>query len=54
MLPAAADEMAGVETTRMVVETDAGLTELSLRRVEGTLTRSGDAEGAASWSSSAP
>lgn len=47
LLPAAADEMAGVETTRMVVETEAGLTELALRRVDGRLTRSGDAVGTA-------
>ena len=47
LLPAAADEMADVATTRMVVEAGDGLTALSVRRVEGTLIRSGDAEGTA-------
>lgn len=47
LLAAAADAMAEVETARLVVETDADLSELAVRRVEGVLTRSGDAEGTA-------
>lgn len=47
LLAAAADEMAGVQSTRVVVETDADLSGLSVRRVEGVLTRSGEAEGTA-------
>lgn len=45
LLAAAADEMAGVETTRLTVESDTDVTDLSVRGIEGVITRTGDAQG---------
>ena len=47
LLAAAADEMAAVQSTRLVVETDTDVSGLPVRKVEGVLTRSGEAEGTA-------
>lgn len=47
LLPAAADRMAAVETARLAVETDTDVSDMPVRRVEGVITRVGDAEGTA-------
>lgn len=47
LLSAAADEMAGVETVAMLLESDTELAGLPVRQVDGVITRAGDAEGTA-------
>jgi lipoprotein LprG len=47
LLTAAADEMAGVETVAMLLETDVDLGGLPVRQVDGVITRAGDAQGTA-------
>jgi len=47
LMTAAADEMAGVETVAMLLETDADLGGLPVRQVDGVITQAGDAEGTA-------
>jgi lipoprotein LprG len=47
LLAAAADEMAGVETVAMLLETDTDLGGLPVRQVDGVVTQAGDAEGTA-------
>jgi lipoprotein LprG len=47
LMTAAADEMAGVETVAMVLESDTDLGGLPVRQVDGVITQAGDAEGTA-------
>jgi lipoprotein LprG len=47
LMTAAADEMAGVETVAMLLETDTDLGDLPVREVDGVITRAGDAQGTA-------
>jgi len=47
LLPAAADEMAQLETVTVRIETDTDLAGLPLREVDGVITRAGAAEGTA-------
>jgi lipoprotein LprG len=47
LMTAAADEMAGVETVAMLLETDTDLGGLPVREVDGVVTRAGDAQGTA-------
>lgn len=47
LLGEAADEMAGLQTVRLHVESDAEVAELPVRTLEGQVTRAGDAAGTA-------
>jgi lipoprotein LprG len=47
LMAAAADEMAGVQTVAMRLETDVDLGGLPVREVDGTITQAGDAQGTA-------
>lgn len=47
LMSAAADEMAGVETVAMLLESDTDLGGLPVRQVDGVITAAGDAEGTA-------
>lgn len=47
LLEASAQEMAGVQTARLSIEADAEVADLAVRRVDGVVTRSGEAEGTA-------
>jgi lipoprotein LprG len=48
LLEVTADEMAGLETVRLVMTVDSELADLPLTRMEAQVTRDGDAAGAAS------